>query len=968
MILGIDVGGTSTDAVLLNAAGISGKFKTETTTDIFTGILSVIEDLQRHHDDLQRIELICLGTTHFINALIRQHELAHVTVLRLCGPATRALPPFCDMPAELIAAIGQQYYMLPGGYEYDGKTEIAPVSLEETADAVRDALAKGITSFVVSGVFSPTRSSQEAQVEQIIKEVCHSSGIADIHVTLSHEVGHIGLLEREAAAILNAALRPLASRVIPAIQQALKDSGIRAQLQLTSNDGTLITADMAQKLPVSTIQSGPVNSLRGAAALTGIADAIVIDIGGTTTDLGVLVKGLPRPAAAAVHIAGVRTNFAMPDVHSIGLGGGSLVDLESSQAPARCRVGPQSVGQHLARDALCFGGDTCTATDVAVALGRMDISGCHLPSAGLSPDHASRAWRVMQQMLEKSVDGMKSSKEDVPVIVVGGGAVLCADALPGASAVHRPEHADVANAIGAAIPQVSGVSEGIYELHGNARERARVLKEATGRAEQRAIDAGAAHEGCQIHSIEEVPLAYLPGGLTRVLIRVTGNLKGFSDVKLLSAQHQSSACKQAGQERKSQGAGVRHEESASLLAAVPAAIPECHESASAVADPAAAAPPDDADRQIGDDGVWTLSKDDVEAISTGCGILGAGGGGDPYINRLKVLRELDRGGVIRVIGMAAVPEGALVVEAGGMGAPTVGAEKLDAYECEAALLGHSTGPNAEGLYAVMSCEIGGGNGLEPLAIGARMGLPVVDADFMGRAFPELQMMTSAIYGHDLAPAVLADEKGNVVRVESAASPEWLERLLRPVCTAMGCAAGLSTKPMTGAELRRVAIPGTLTLAWRLGRAVARAHDAKSDPVQAVVQAGQGALLFSGKIVDVQRETSEGFVRGTFATEGMNACAGMLLHAEFQNENLVAQMDGNIIACVPDLICCIETDGGTPVSTEGLRYGLRVSVLALPAHPMLKTQEALAVVGPQAFGYTCSYEPVRPIVAAAAACV
>ncbi|CAL5220079.1 g2030 [Coccomyxa viridis] len=945
-ILGIDVGGTSTDAVLLNAAGVRAKAKVATTEDVYSGIKNVISQIaDQHGQDLQQIELVCLGTTHFINALIRNKDLASVAVLRFCGPATRALPPLCDITSSLCT--GSRGYMLPGGYEYDGKTEITPVNEKDIQDAVHDALLQGITSFVISGVFSPIRSSQELQAKEIVQSSCESGG-KDVHITLSHEVGQLGLLEREDASFLNAALRPLASRVIPAFQRALQEAGIQARLQLTSNDGTLISAQTAQKLPIATIQSGPVNSLRGAAALTGLSDAIVLDIGGTTTDLGVLVKGLPRPGAATVHIAGVRTNFAMPDLHSIGLGGGSHLTQDNGEPGSTCRVGPESVGQHLTSEALCFGGQTMTATDVAVALGRMSMPGSRLPSGAVRPEHAEEAWRMIQSQLERSLDQMKASKEDMPVIVVGGGAALCGDTLPGASEVIRPQHADVANAVGAAIAQVSGVSEGMFELGKGPEERARAIAEATESAVQRAIEA-----------VEEVPLAYLPGGLTRVQVRAVGSLEGFSSSILHGAHTQGRASSLALSARTTLEAsvGIKSETSIKSLEPSSAAMPFDQQRSSRTAAREADIPFSPPSRQFDEDGAWILTKQDVEALSIDCGILGTGGGGDPYTNRLKVLRELDRGGVIRVIEVDAVPDEALVAEAGGMGAPTVGIEKLNAFECEAALRGHfSRDPKGEGLFAVMSCEIGGANGLEPLAIAARMELPVVDADFMGRAFPELQMMTSAIYGHELAPAVLADEKGNVVRVDHAASPQWLESLFRPVCTAMGCAAGLSTKPLTGAELRRVAIPGTLSLAWRLGQAVLHARQANTNAVAAVMRASQGVLLFSGKIMDVQRETSEGFARGTITVEGADAHRGKQLQIDFQNENLVAHMDGSIIACVPDLICCLESEGGAPISTEALRYGLRVSVLALPAHPMLQTKGALCVVGPAAFGYSCAYKP------------
>ncbi|BDA41353.1 probable D-/L-hydantoinase subunit A at N-terminal half [Coccomyxa sp. Obi] len=892
---GVDVGGTNTDAAILGAGNkVIGYAKAPTSLDVISGI----------KDSVSRV----LSTTAV------------------------------------------------GGFEYDGGTEIGPIKEAEVRAAVREDLREGITSIVISGVFSPVNSSQEARVKELVEDEIQNASAecgttVETHITLSHEVAQLGILERENAAILNAALRPLAAQLVPAFQEAMQVAGISGRLFLTSNDGTLISAETAMQAPIATVQSGPVNSLRGAAFLSGVQDGLVIDIGGTTTDVGVLIKGLPRPAGATVDIAGVRTNFALPDILSTGLGGGSHVEwAEAGQAEGRngrCTVGPQSVGHELASKALATGGHVCTATDVVVLLGKMEFGDADLVRAGLKEEQALDAWQVMQQRLADIVDQMMTSKGDVPVVVVGGGASLCDDLLEGASSLIRPPFASVANAVGAAIPQVSGVVDGVYSLGGGPEQRASVLADAEAAAKAQAIKAGADPQRCQTVIKEEIPLAYLPGGVARVHIRVVGDL---ADPISVSPGRSAPAAQEAQPISKSALKPQEH--------VTPTVQQDAHvEAASSAAEdvPRSISAPSETwytwEQQRDASGAWILGRRDIDVISIGCGILGTGGGGSPYINRLKVLRELDKGGTIRVIDPEVVPDNALVAEAGGMGAPTVGLEKLDAFECELALQAHTTAdPQHRPLFAVMSCEIGGGNGLEPLAIGASMGLPVVDADFMGRAFPELQMMTSAIYGHSLTPAALADEKGNVVMVQQCASPHWLEWLLRPVCTAMGCAAGLSTNPLTGRDLRRMAVPHTVTLAWRLGRAVLTALAAKADAVHAAAVEGGGRLLFTGKITDVQRSTSEGFARGHVTIEGLREDQGRVMTIQFQNENLLAHVDGRLVLSVPDLICCLSTDGGQAFQTEHLRYGLRVSIVGLPAHPLLRTPEALAVVGPAAFGF------------------
>ena len=275
----------------------------------------------------------------------------------------------------------------------------------------------------------------------------------------------MGLLERENAAVLNACLGETASTTIRGIESALELLGIRAPLYMSQNDGTLMDTSFASQFPVLTISSGPTNSMRGAAYLSGITDGIVVDIGGTSTDVGALVKGFPRESSVAVHLAGVRTSFRMPDTVSIALGGGTVVEREP------LRIGPESVGYRLLTDATVFGGDTLTTTDVAVAAGRVALGDGRLVE-GLEAELVRRGMAEIQAQVEGAVDRVKLSQEDVPVALVGGGSVLLGDSLAGASRVMRPEHAGVANAIGAAIAQVGGQVERVYALDSGSREEA----------------------------------------------------------------------------------------------------------------------------------------------------------------------------------------------------------------------------------------------------------------------------------------------------------------------------------------------------------------------------------------------------------------------------------------------------------------------------------------------------------------
>lgn len=357
------------------------------------------------------------------------------------------------------------------------------------------------------------------------------------------------------------------------------------------------------------------------------------------------------------------------------------------------------------------------------------------------------------------------------------------------------------------------------------------------------------------------------------------------------------------------------------------------------------------------DGEWEIDERALEAIALGAGVLGTGGGGSPYLGWLRVRRQLRLGRRVAVVRLDDLDPDALVIPTSGIGAPTVGIEKIErGTECLSAveaiedLLGR---PAA----AVMTDEIGGANALEPMLVACHKGIPVVDADGMGRAFPEVQMTSFFIYGLEPYPTALCDEKGNKVLFPRADSAEWLERAARAVTIQMGCHAGMAGPPMSANRAQEVAIPGTVRRAWRLGRAVLEARSGRTDPIAALLDAGPGVALFVGKIVDVDRRTTEGFAKGSVALEGLDSSAGDRCVIEFQNENLVCRVNDEVRATVPDLICVIESETGTPVSTEELRYGSRVTVVCLGAPAELKTDEALDVVGPRAFGLEADYRPL-----------
>lgn len=345
--LGIDVGGTNTDAVLVADGAILHAIKVPTTEDVTGGIVDAMRSVLAHVD--VSVDAVMIGTTHFVNAVVQRRSLAPVAAIRVGLPATAGLPPFTDWPDDLATPVAGGSWLVEGGHDYDGR-RFMPLDVAAVRSAALEICARGLSQAAVTAMFSPLTQEDEAAVAAILREE-----VPGISVTCSHMLGGIGLLERENAAVLNAAIIPLARETIGGFERAMRETGIAAPLYITQNDGTVAAASQAALFPVFSFASGPTNSMRGAAYLSRRQNAVVVDVGGTTTDFGHLQAGFPRQANTSVRVGGVRTLFRMPDVLSIGLGGGSLID------PDRIAIGPRSVGYRLTEDALVFGGDQLTS-------------------------------------------------------------------------------------------------------------------------------------------------------------------------------------------------------------------------------------------------------------------------------------------------------------------------------------------------------------------------------------------------------------------------------------------------------------------------------------------------------------------------------------------------------------------------------------------------------------------------------
>jgi N-methylhydantoinase A/oxoprolinase/acetone carboxylase beta subunit len=452
--LGLDVGGTNADAVVMDRRGrLLGKAKVRVTGDLRADLGAAIRAVITNGSlDPASIERVMLGT-HSRSSLLEQRGLKRVGVVRIGSPLTLALPPLSAWPAELRTRVSAGEAVVRGGAEYDGRPAAA-LDEDEIARFLGE-VAGDAESIAITSVFSPVAPEQELAAAELVRRELGTS----THVSLSHEIGSVGLLERENATVLNGALVGFVEDLATAVDDALESEGVDAETFVTQNDGTLMTLQHALRFPVLTIGSGPASAMRGAAYLSGVEDGVVVDVGGSRTDVGVLVRGFPRESASPARIAGVRVVFRMPDVRTLPFGGQSLVD----------------------------------------------------------PGERSAAIR------EALADGVSRAKAELqfpPLVAVGGADVLVPGNLPGVSEVIRPPDRDVAGAIGAAMAPASGQAECICANHPEKRQAA--LDEVRASACAQAVHAGADPAAVAVVQVEEVPLTYLADPAIRIRVKAAG--------------------------------------------------------------------------------------------------------------------------------------------------------------------------------------------------------------------------------------------------------------------------------------------------------------------------------------------------------------------------------------------------------------------------------------------------------------
>ncbi|MDA3625975.1 DUF917 domain-containing protein [Saccharopolyspora sp. WRP15-2] len=362
---------------------------------------------------------------------------------------------------------------------------------------------------------------------------------------------------------------------------------------------------------------------------------------------------------------------------------------------------------------------------------------------------------------------------------------------------------------------------------------------------------------------------------------------------------------------------------------------------------------------------WQLTEEHLADLARGAAVLGTGGGGDPHVGRLLVQQAIRESGPITVLDPSEVDDDVLVIPTAQMGAPTVVHEKIPSGEEPVAALRALEAYLGAEAAATMPIECGGINSMIPLLVAARTGLPVVDADGMGRAFPELQMETFGVYGVTGSPMAVAGERGETAVIDAGADNARMEWLARGVTIRLGGVAHIAEYSMSGADVKRTAIPRTLTLAHTVGKAIREARERNADPVAHLAEVLRGTLyghlrvLFRGKVSDVERRTEAGFARGRAAAVSFDGEHSLDL--VFQNENLVALVDGEVRCVVPDLVCVLDSEQAEPITTETLRYGQRITVIGISTPDLMRTPEALAVFGPEAFGLPYDFRPVEELV-------
>lgn len=508
-IIGVDIGGTNTDAVLVDQTDkIISAVKTTTTNDISAGFSTALKQLLTQTAiDPEMIQGVFVGTTHATNAILQKKDLFRVGVIRIAGQRPEALPVAFAWPQDLKESVIGASETICGGFECHGGV-LTLLCQNEAREAIQRLLVKQVESIAIVGVFSPLNGEQEQVVSNLVREIAGNR----FPISVSHEIGGIGFIERENSTILNASLKRVMQQGFCSIQAAAEASRLFCPLMITQNDGSLIEIDRAIEYPVLTISAGPTNSFIGGARLADLENAIVVDIGGTSTDVGFVRRSFPVRSLNMSNIGGVSLNFPMPDVLSVALGGGSIIRFNSSKP----LIGPTSVGKSLATEGLSFGGQELTLTDAALVMGHIQI-GQSTPRDFINLDQGKAIFDQVKETIKDLIVKMRGEYRTTPIVFVGGGSAL----LPPnffQEEYQIPSFFNVANAYGAALAEISGTVDTIVSL----QNRKEVLDELCEKAKQKAINQGANERTLRLVDQQIISYSYVPNQMARVIIRYCG--------------------------------------------------------------------------------------------------------------------------------------------------------------------------------------------------------------------------------------------------------------------------------------------------------------------------------------------------------------------------------------------------------------------------------------------------------------
>ncbi len=507
--IGIDIGGTNTDGVLVDShLKIIASAKFPTTEHVHHGFKAVLENLLESSGVTpDKIAGVSLGTTHATNAILQREALYRVGVIRLAGHHPASMPSCFSWPTDLQKAVHINTYSVDGGYECHGDP-ITPFDPDQFKKVVERLVKEGAESLAIIGVFSPLKDFQELEAERIVKGILGP----DFPISLSHKIGGIGFIERENSTILNAALKKVMKNGFCQLKTSQELAGLDCPLWITQNNGSRMSLERAAEYPVLTISAGPTNSFIGGAKLAGTQDAIIVDIGGTSTDVGIVRKGFPRRRLNKSHIGGIPLNFSMPDVLSIALGGGSHIAWGE-----KIEIGPLSCGRETFSRGISFGGGQLTLTDIALSLEYVCIPGADPARLNVSREICRSITDKARGEIQKLVYSVGPDEQHLPVVMIGGGAGLFPQTL-WEERFCFPSHANVANAYGAALAEYSATIDRVV----STLDRQKVVEELEENVMKLAVQEGADPKHVRIVDKQIIPYHYAPEPMARMIITAAG--------------------------------------------------------------------------------------------------------------------------------------------------------------------------------------------------------------------------------------------------------------------------------------------------------------------------------------------------------------------------------------------------------------------------------------------------------------